>query len=150
MATTKTAAKTSEKTVKKTDANVTAASTPKTSKKPVKSTAKADGFAIIATGGKQYQVAVGETVKIEKLKGKDGVEYKKGDAVIFDSVLLTNAGLDIVIGTPSINGATVTGEIVDIARAQKVTVLKYKQKSRYQKKNGHRQPYFAVKITAIA
>ncbi len=105
----------------------------------------ASEFAVIKTGGKQYRVAVGEVIKIEKLKG----EYKKGDKVSFDQVLLTDNGKDTVIGTPMIAGAKVEGEIAVVGRAPKVTVIKYKQKSRYFKKNGHRQPYFKVTITAI-
>jgi large subunit ribosomal protein L21 len=102
-------------------------------------------FAVIATGGKQYQVSVGDTITIEKLTG----EHKKGDTITFDKVLLVDNGTDTTIGAPYIDGATVSAEIAVIGRAPKVTVLKYKQKSRYQKKNTHRQPYFKVKITAI-
>lgn len=120
-----------------------------TAKKPAaKKTAKpatSGEFAVIATGGKQYEVAVGATITIEKLAG----EHKKGDSVTFDQVLLKDTGSETVIGTPYITGASVTGEITTIGRAAKVTVLKYKQKSRYLKKNGHRQPYFKVTITAI-
>ncbi len=117
-----------------------------TATKTTKKTApKAEEFAVIATGGKQYEVAVGATITIEKLVG----EYKKGDSVTFDQVLLKDSGDQTTIGTPYITGASVTGEITVIGRATKVVVLKYKQKSRYQKKNGHRQPYFKVKITSI-
>jgi large subunit ribosomal protein L21 len=115
---------------------------------PTKKTApkapKAEGFAVIATGGKQYQVTVGETIQIEKIEG-----LKKGDSVTFDKVLLTDSGADTVIGTPYIAGASVTGEVTVVGRSPKVIVLKYKQKSRYQKKNGHRQPYLKVKILSI-
>ena len=106
-------------------------------------------FAVIATGGKQYRVSVGETITIEKIKGIDGVEFKKGDSVSFDKVLLVDNGLDTSIGTPYITGALVTGEIDSVTRAPKVMVIKYKQKSRYFKKNGHQQPIFKVKIIAI-
>lgn len=116
-----------------------------TAKKTTKKAATADGFAVIKTGGKQYRVSVGESVKIEKIKG----EFKKGDTVTFTEVLLTDDGTNTVIGTPFIDGAKVTGTIDMIGRAQKVIVLKYKQKSRYMKKNGHRQPYFKVTITSI-
>lgn len=117
----------------------------KTAPKAPKKVAKTDGFAVIATGGKQYIVGVGETITIEKLTG----EFKKGDSVTFDQVLLSDSGSETTIGAPTVAGSSVTGEITTIGRAQKVTVLKYKQKSRYQKKNGHRQPFFKVKITAI-
>lgn len=107
---------------------------------------QADEFAVIATGGKQYRVSVGDTITIEKFKE----ESKKGDAVSFDKVLLVDNGSDTTIGTPYIDGASVAGEVAVVGRAPKVTVIKYKQKSRYMKKNGHRQPYIKVKITAIA
>lgn len=106
----------------------------------------ADEFAVIKTGGKQYRVSVGETITIEKFKE----ESKKGDAVSFDQVLLLDNGTETTIGTPVISGAVVTGEVVVVGRAPKVTVIKYKQKSRYMKKNGHRQPYIKVKINSIA
>jgi large subunit ribosomal protein L21 len=103
-------------------------------------------FAVIKTGGKQYRVSVGDTITIEKFKD----ESKKGDTVSFDQVLLKDDGATTLIGTPVISGAVVSGEVVVVGRAPKVTVIKYKQKSRYMKKNGHRQPYIKVKINAIA
>lgn len=112
-------------------------------------------FAVIQTGGKQYKVSLGEEIKIEKLVkvGKDGARiadtYKEGDKVVFDQVLLVDNGKDTTIGTPFIDKAKVTGTITKIARAPKLTVIKYKQKSRYFKKNGHRQPFFQVKIDAV-
>ena len=102
-------------------------------------------IAVIQTGGKQYKVAKGEVIKIEKLSG----EHKEGDSVTFDKVLLVDNGKDTTIGTPFIDKAKVTGTITKIGRAPKVTVIKYKQKSRYFKKNGHRQPYFQVKIDGL-
>lgn len=103
-------------------------------------------FAVIKTGGKQYKVSVGESVNIEKMLG----EHKEGDKITFDKVLLVDNGKDTTtIGTPYINGAKVEAVLEKIGRAKKVLVIKYKQKSRYYKKNGHRQPYFQVKISAI-
>lgn len=102
-------------------------------------------FAIIATGGKQYPVAVGDVVTIEKLPG----EYKKGDKVIFDQVLLTDNGKETTIGTPTVAGATVEGIFQEEGKGKKVIVVKYKAKSKYHKKNGHRQPFNSVKISAI-
>ena len=106
---------------------------------------KKEEFAVIQTGGKQYKVSEGSFVSIEKL----GNEYKKGDKVTFDKVLLVDDGKDTTIGTPHIKGAKVEAEIVEIGRARKVMVVKYKQKSRYLKRNGHRQPFFKVKIISI-
>ncbi len=102
-------------------------------------------FAVIQTGGKQYQVKAGDTLKVEKIRG----DFKVGDVVTFDKVLLVDNGSDTTIGTPYISGAKVVGTLKEIGRARKVTVIKYKQKSRYFKKNGHRQPFFKVTIDAI-
>jgi large subunit ribosomal protein L21 len=110
-------------------------------------------FAVIQTGGKQYKVSEGGFVSIEKIKGgnKDSQnsEYQKGDKLVFDKVLLVDDGKDTTIGTPYIKGAKVAAEIVEIGRARKILVVKYKQKSRYLKRNGHRQPFLKVKITSI-
>jgi len=102
-------------------------------------------FAIIETGGKQYMVSAGDTVKIEKIKG----DFKQGDPVTFDRVLMVDNGSDTTIGAPYIKGAAVTGEVKSIGRAKKVIVIKYKAKSNYFKKRGHRQPFFEVKISSI-
>ena len=103
-------------------------------------------FAIIETGGKQYFVEEGSTVKVEKISG----EHKVGDTVVFDKVVLVDNGKDTTIGMPYISGAKVSAEIKKIARAKKVVVIKYKAKSNYFKKRGHRQPFFEVKITKLA
>ncbi len=126
----------------------TAKTTTKKATPAKKTTAKAKGteeFAVIATGGKQYIVSVGDVVTIEKISD----DHKKGDKVTFDHVLLVDNGSDTTIGMPYIDGALVEGEVASVGRAPKVTVIKYKQKSRYFKKNGHRQPYVKVKVTAI-
>jgi len=106
-------------------------------------------FAVIQTGGKQYKVSKGTLVSIEKIKGGEKGEYKKGDKLVFDKVLLVDDGKDTTIGTPYIKDAKVEAEIAEIGRTRKVMVVKYKQKSRYLKRNGHRQPFFKVKITSI-
>ena len=102
-------------------------------------------FAIIETGGKQYMVSLGGTLKIEKIKG----DFKAGDKVTFDNVLMVDNGSDTTIGTPYIKGAKVSATVNKISRAKKVTVIKYKAKSNYFKKRGHRQPFFEVKITSL-
>ena len=99
-------------------------------------------YAIIATGGKQYKVAEGDIIKVEKL----GVDA--GETVTFDQVLVVNNG-ELSIGCPTVAGATVTGTVVKEAKAKKVIVYKYKRKTGYHKKNGHRQQYTAVKIEKI-
>lgn len=102
-------------------------------------------FAVIATGGKQYKVSVGEVISIEKIKG----EFKEGDKVTFDKVLMVDNGQDATIGAPYIKEAKVLGTIKSISKKPKVIVVKYKAKSRYLKTRGHRQPFFKVEITAL-
>ena len=103
-------------------------------------------FAIITTGGKQYNVSKGDVITIEKLSDT----AKEGDKVTFDKVLLVDNGSDTTIGTPYIPKASVSGTITEIGRSAKVLVVKYKQKSRSGwTRNGHRQPFFKVKIDAL-
>ena len=99
-------------------------------------------YAVIATGGKQYKVAEGDIITIEKL----GVAA--GETVTFDQVLAVG-GDSMKIGTPVVAGATVTASVVEEGRGKKVIVYKYKRKSGYHKKNGHRQAYTKVKIEKI-
>ena len=102
-------------------------------------------FAVIATGGKQYRVSAGDTLKIEKLSG----EPKVGDTVFFDKVLLTDDGKKSTVGTPHIDGAKVEAELKEIGKNKKINVVKYLQKSRYLKTRGHRQPFMKIEITRI-
>src|ERR1035437_2645989 len=102
-------------------------------------------FAVIKTGGKQYKVSKGDSIKIEKLSDT----AKVGDTVTFLEVLLVDNGKDTTIGTPFIKGAKVEATVEKIGKLPTVTVIHYKQKSRYYKKNGHRQPFFKVKIASI-
>ena len=111
-------------------------------------------FAIIETGGKQYKVAEGDVLLIEKLSSKSpkgGLvkELKKGSKVIFDRVLLVDDGKSTRVGTPYIAGAKVTATFEEEGKHKKIKVIKFKAKSRYFKKRGHRQPYSKVKITAL-
>ena len=99
-------------------------------------------YAIIATGGKQYKVAEGDIIKVEKL----GVEA--GSTVSFDQVLVVNKG-ELVVGNPTVADATVTVSVVEEGKNKKVIVYRYKRKTGYHKKNGHRQPYTKVKIEKI-
>ena len=102
-------------------------------------------FAIINTGGNQYKVSKGDIVKIEKIS-KD---FKVGDKVTFDKVMLVDDGKDTTIGTPYIISAKVEGTLKEIGRNKTVDVIRYKQKSRYFKKYGHRQPWFKIEINTI-
>ena len=107
-------------------------------------------LAVIKTGGKQYVVSPGALVTIEKLgRGINTEELKKGDTVTFDEVLMTDNGA-LTLGTPLLAGAKVTGTVQSVGRNKKVEVVKYKAKSNYLKRRGHRQPHIKVKIDAIA
>ncbi len=106
---------------------------------------KSEEFAVIETGGKQYKVTVGDTLKIEKLAG----DFTMGDKVTFDKVLLVDNGKDTTIGEPYIAGAKVEAIYQKAGRNKTIKVVKFKQKSRYLKSNGHRQMYAEVKISAI-
>ena len=99
-------------------------------------------YAIIATGGKQYKVSEGDIITIEKL----GVDA--GETVTFDLVLAVNDG-KLVVGAPTVPNATVTASVVKEGRSKKVIVYKYKRKTGYHKKNGHRQAFPQVKIEKI-
>lgn len=102
-------------------------------------------FAVIKTGGKQYKVSVGDILRIEKLPK----EYKEGDKVTFEDVLLFDNGKSTEVGAPTVKGKSVEALFQTEGRDKKVVVAKYKSKSRYYVKNGHRQPFYEVKISAI-
>ncbi len=99
-------------------------------------------YAIIATGGKQYKVSEGDIIKVEKLGAA------AGETVTFDQVLLVNNG-EVVVGDPTVANANVSATVVKEGRGKKVIVYKYKRKTGYHKKNGHRQAYTEVKIDKI-
>lgn len=99
-------------------------------------------YAVIATGGKQYKVAEGDVIRVEKLGAEDGSK------VTFDNVIVVGKDNEILCGD-AVKSATVEASVVKTARAKKVVVYKYKRKTGYHKKNGHRQPYTEVKIEAI-
>lgn len=101
-------------------------------------------YAIIETGGKQYKVQNGDQIRVEKLSAD------AGSTVVFDKVLACGEGSDIKVGTPYLEGLTVEGEVVESGKGDKVIIFKYKAKKDYRKKQGHRQPYTLVEISAIA
>jgi len=100
-------------------------------------------YAIIATGGKQHKVEVGQQVFVEKL----GAEAE--DDVTFDRVIALGTDEGIKTGTPTVEGATVTAKVLKNGRGKKITVFTYKPKKNEKRKMGHRQPYTKVEITAI-
>ena len=99
-------------------------------------------YAIIETGGKQYKVQTGDVLRVEKL------ECNVGDKVTFDKVLAVGDS-EVTLGNPTIAGKTVTGTCTMQGKGKKVIVYKYKRKSGYHKKNGHRQLFTEVKIDSI-
>lgn len=101
-------------------------------------------FAIIRTGGKQYPVEKGTILKIEKL------DKEAGSEIVFDEVLLVNKESSMSLGNPVVNKAKVTGKVLSQGRGKKQIVFKYKNKTRYSVKNGHRQPYTEVEIIEIS
>lgn len=100
-------------------------------------------YAIIQTGGKQYKAEVGDIISVEKLDAEVGTE------VSFD-VLMTSDGENVVVGKPFVEGVKATAKVVEHGKGKKVIVFKYKPKKNIRKKNGHRQPFTKVEITAIA
>ena len=100
-------------------------------------------YAVIKTGGKQYRVQQGDVIFVEK------IDAQADETVTFDEVLLVNDGDATKIGTPVVEGAKVEGKVLAQVKAKKVVVYKYKAKKNERKKQGHRQPYTKVEITAI-
>ncbi|SFX54558.1 50S ribosomal protein L21 [Marinospirillum alkaliphilum] len=101
-------------------------------------------YAVIKTGGKQYRVQEGQTLKLEKL------EVATGEPVEFNEVLLVSDGENIKVGAPVVAGAKVTAEVVDHGRGDKIRIIKFRRRKHHMKRQGHRQWYTEVKITGIA
>ena len=101
-------------------------------------------YAVVVTGGKQYRVEEGQTLKVEKL------EVATGENVELEKVLLIGNGDDVKIGAPVVEGAKVTAEIVNHGRHKKVKILKFKRRKHHMKQMGHRQWFTELKITSIA
>ncbi len=100
-------------------------------------------YAVIVSGGKQHRVKEGETLKLEKL------EVETGGTVEFDRVLLVGNGDDIKVGAPVVDGATVTAEVVNHGRHDKIQIIKFRRRKHSMKRQGHRQWFTEVKITGI-
>ena len=100
-------------------------------------------YAVIKTGGKQYRVAQGDEVKIERLPGE------VGDSVTFDQVLLTSDGEDVKVGQPFVENSKVVGQIMCQDKDRKIIVSKYKKRKGYRRRNGHRQKFSLVMINDI-
>lgn len=100
-------------------------------------------YAVIETGGKQYRVSAGDKLRVEKLSGEAGSQ------VTFDKVLLLGKDEGAVVGAPYVEGAAVTGKIVEHGKDDKVIVFKYRRKKNYRKFRGHRQQFTSVEIEGI-
>ena len=101
-------------------------------------------YAIVKTGGKQYRVSLGDVIRTESLP------FEFGDSLELDDVLMVSEGGQVKVGSPNVLGAKVTAEVVGQGRDRKIVVFKYKPKTRYRKKTGHRQSYVDLKITSIS
>ena len=102
-------------------------------------------YAIIRTGGKQYRVSAGDVIRIPSLEGKNA-----GDTVEFSEVLAADGDGGLQIGSPLLEGAKVTGTVINNGRAPKIIVFKFKRRKQFKRRHGHRQGFTAVKIDAIA
>lgn len=100
-------------------------------------------YAVIAAGGKQHRVEEGEVLRLEK------IEVATGESVDFDEILLVANGDDVKIGAPVVSGAKVTAEVISHGRADKVKIIKFRRRKHSMKRQGHRQWFTEVKITAI-
>jgi large subunit ribosomal protein L21 len=100
-------------------------------------------YAVVKTGGKQYRVAQGEYLKVEKLEGNEG------DTIELDQVLMIADGANLKIGAPLVDGGKVTATIKSHGRAKKVEIMKFRRRKHHQKRTGHRQYYTEIEITAI-
>lgn len=101
-------------------------------------------YAVIATGGKQYRVAQGDVIKVELLKAEPGA------SVDFDKVLLVGEGDSVKVGTPYVEGSTVSGTVKAHGRADKIEVIKFQRRKHHRKQMGHRQHFTEVEITGIS
>ncbi len=100
-------------------------------------------YAVIKTGGKQFQVSEGDVIQVEKLEGQPG------DTVEIDEVLMLRTDSDVKIGTPFVEGAAVSATILDQVKGKKIIVYKFKRRKDYRRKQGHRQRYTKLRIDAI-
>jgi large subunit ribosomal protein L21 len=100
-------------------------------------------YAVIKSGGKQYRVTEGQTLRLEKLPGEVGEE------IIFEDVLLLANEGKFKIGAPCLSGVTVTGKVIEQGRAKKINIIKFKRRKHHLKRMGHRQSFTAVQISVI-
>jgi large subunit ribosomal protein L21 len=101
-------------------------------------------YAIVQTGGKQYHVQAGDTIRVESVPGD------VGDVVELKDVLILSKDGQVTLGSPTVSGAKVVAEVVGKGKDEKVVIFKYKAKTRYRRKRGHRQPYTDLKVSSIS
>src|SRR5687767_11749207 len=101
-------------------------------------------YAVIKTGGKQYKVAAGEKIKVEQLAADVGQE------IVIDQVLAVGSGADLTVGTPLVKGASVKATVVAQGRHDKVSIFKMRRRKHYQKRQGHRQSFTELEISAVS
>lgn len=104
----------------------------------------ADVYAVIRTGGKQHRISPGQRLRVERLPGE------VGDSVTFDDVLMVSDGAEVAVGSPVLDAASVTAEVVGQTRGRKINVFKYKAKTRYRRLRGHRQLHTDLRISQIS
>jgi large subunit ribosomal protein L21 len=100
-------------------------------------------YAVIKTGGKQYKVAAGEKIKVEQIAADVGQE------ITIDQVLAVGSGADLKVGTPLVSGASVTAKVVSHGKHDKVRIFKMRRRKHYQKRQGHRQTFTEIEISAV-
>ena len=111
---------------------------------PAATTERADMYAVIKTGGKQYRVAAGEKIKIEQIAADVGQE------ITIDEVLAVGSGADLKIGSPLVSGAIVKATVVAHGKHDKVRIFKMRRRKHYQKRQGHRQAFTEIEISAVS
>ena len=104
----------------------------------------ADVYAVIRTGGKQHRISPGQRLRVERLPGE------VGDSITFQDVLMVSDGAEVAVGSPVLDAASVTAEVVDQTRGRKINVFKYKAKTRYRRLRGHRQLHTDLRISQIS
>lgn len=101
-------------------------------------------YAVIKTGGKQYRVSEGDTLRVEKL------DAEAGAAIEFDQVLLVSDGSSVTVGSPVVEGGKVQAEVTAAGKGEKVRIVKFRRRQNYRRMKGHRQPFTEVRITGIS
>nr|VFJ88750.1 MAG: large subunit ribosomal protein L21 [Candidatus Kentron sp. LFY]VFK23647.1 MAG: large subunit ribosomal protein L21 [Candidatus Kentron sp. LFY] len=100
-------------------------------------------YAVVMTGGKQYRIQVGDSLRVEKLTTEEGA------SVTLDKVLMVGNGENVTVGTPYVEGGNVSAKVKSHGRGEKIRIIKFKRRKNYQRTQGHRQPFTELEITGI-